>query len=144
MIFRNTDALKKQIAKRLTTEAENEIKVRLFSSANLVEAEAKQSIQRGVKSGRVYKRRSIVHQASAPGEPPASDTGFLVSNITKTAVEKSGTELSISVESKAPYSKFLEFGTRKMSARPFLQPALEKNRNKIKGKFAKGGFIKWV
>ncbi len=142
MIFRNTDALKKQIAKRLTTEAENEIKVRLFSSANLVEAEAKQSIQRGVKSGRVYKRRSIVHQASAPGEPPASDTGFLVSNITKTAVEKSGTELSISVESKAPYSKFLEFGTRKMSARPFLQPALEKNRNKIKGKFAKGGFIK--
>lgn len=142
MIFRNTDALKKQIAKRLTTEAENEIKVRLFSSANLVEAEAKQSIQRGVKSGRVYKRRSIVHQASAPGEPPASDTGFLVSNITKTAVEKSGTELSISVESKAPYSKFLEFGTRKMSARPFLQPALEKNRNKIKSKFAKGGFIK--
>ena len=142
MIFRNTDALKKQIAKRLTTEAENEIKKRLFSSANLVEAEAKQSIQRGVKSGRVYKRRSIVHQASAPGEPPASDTGFLVSNITKTAVEKSGTELSISVESKAPYSKFLEFGTRKMSARPFLQPALEKNRNKIKSKFAKGGFIK--
>ena len=144
MIFRNTDALKKQIAKRLTTEAENEIKVRLFSSANLVEAEAKQSIQRGVKSGRIYKRRSVVHQASAPGEPPASDTGFLVSNITKTAVEKSGTALSIAVESKAKYSKFLEFGTRKMSARPFLQPALEKNRNKIKGKFAKGGFIKWV
>tara|TARA_Y100000114_G_scaffold44835_1_gene40539 strand:+ start:28924 stop:29352 length:429 start_codon:yes stop_codon:yes gene_type:complete len=142
MIFRNTNALKKQIAKRLTTEAENEIKVRLFSSANLVEAEARQSIQRGVKSGRVYKRRSIVHQASAPGEPPASDTSFLVSNITKTAVEKSGTALSISVESKAPYSKFLEFGTRKMSARPFLQPALEKNRRKIKSKFAKGGFIK--
>ena len=142
MIFRNTDALKKQIAKRLTAEAENEIKARLFSSANLVEAEAKQSIQRGVKSGRIYKRRSVVHQASAPGEPPASDTGFLVSNITKTAVEKSGTELSISIESKAPYSKFLEFGTRKMSARPFLQPALEKNRNKIKSKFAKGGFIK--
>ena len=144
MIFRNTDALKKQIAKWLTTEAENEIKVRLFSSANLVEAEAKQSIQRGVKSGRIYKRRSVVHQASAPGEPPASDTGFLVSNITKTAVEKSGTALSISVESKAKYSKFLEFGTRKMSARPFLQPALEKNKTKIKGKFAKGGFIKWV
>jgi HK97 gp10 family phage protein len=142
MIFRNTDALKKQIAKRLTTEAENEIKIRLFSSANLVEAEAKQSIQRGVKSGRIYKRRSVVHQASAPGEPPASDTGFLVSNITKTAVEKSGTALSISVESKAKYSKFLEFGTRKMSARPFLQPALEKNKTKIKGKFAKGGFIK--
>jgi HK97 gp10 family phage protein len=142
MIFRNTDALKKQIAKRLTTEAENEIKIRLFSSANLVEAEAKQSIQRGVKSGRIYKRRSVVHQASAPGEPPASDTGFLVSNITKTAVEKSGTALSIFVESKAKYSKFLEFGTRKMSARPFLQPALEKNKTKIKGKFAKGGFIK--
>ncbi|WP_411680646.1 HK97-gp10 family putative phage morphogenesis protein [Clostridium thailandense] len=29
------------------------------------------------------------------------------------------------------YGKFIEFGTSKMPARPFLQPAYEKNKNKI-------------
>jgi len=29
------------------------------------------------------------------------------------------------------YGKFLEFGTTKMSARPFLQPALEKNKSTV-------------
>ena len=142
MIFRNVDSFKKQIKKRLTREAENEISKRLNKSARRVEGTAKESIQRGVKSGRIYTKRGIQHQASAPGEAPATNTGFLVSNITKTDIEKTGTALSIFVESKAPYSKFLEFGTRKMSPRPFLQPALEQNRNKIKADFAKGGFIK--
>lgn len=31
------------------------------------------------------------------------------------------------------YGKFIEFGTSKMSARPFLQPAYEKNKQNIKG-----------
>ena len=33
--------------------------------------------------------------------------------------------------SKIFYGKFLEFGTAKISARPFLQPAYEKNREEI-------------
>ena len=33
--------------------------------------------------------------------------------------------------SKIFYGKFLEFGTSKISARPFLQPAYEKNREEI-------------
>lgn len=33
--------------------------------------------------------------------------------------------------SKIFYSKFIEFGTTKMSARPFLGPAYEKNRREI-------------
>ncbi len=32
---------------------------------------------RGPKSGRVYRRKSVVHRASAPGEAPAIDTGIL-------------------------------------------------------------------
>ncbi|WP_373181213.1 HK97-gp10 family putative phage morphogenesis protein [Clostridium butyricum] len=30
------------------------------------------------------------------------------------------------------YGKFIEFGTSKMSARPFMQPAYEKNKDNIK------------
>jgi HK97 gp10 family phage protein len=41
------------------------------------------------------------------------------------------------VESRADYSGFLEFGTSKMGARPYLQPALEENRPKIRRMFAR-------
>ena len=39
------------------------------------------------------------------------------------------------IQSNAEYSSFLEFGTSTMSARPFMQPSLEQNRNKIKAMF---------
>ena len=39
--------------------------------------------------------------------------------------------MKVAVESRAPYSKFLEFGTSKMLPRPFLFPATEKSRPKI-------------
>ena len=44
--------------------------------------------------------------------------------------------LGASVESNADYSAALEFGTSKMSARPFMQPALEENRPKIRRKLS--------
>mgnify|MGYP003649620523 FL=1 len=40
--------------------------------------------------------------------------------------------------SSAPYSKHLEFGTTNMTERPFMQPALEKNKRKIEALFKKG------
>lgn len=69
-----------------------------------------------------------MHQASAPGEAPATDTGKLVAGIT---VVMDGDGLGASVESRAGYSRELEFGTVNLGARPFLTPALEKLRPKI-------------
>ena len=40
-----------------------------------------------------------------------------------------------------PYAKDLEFGTTNMRPRPYMQPALEKNRPQIKRIFKKGGYI---
>ena len=82
----------------------------------------------GVKTGRVYRRGNVVHQASASGEYPASDEGMLVNKIT---TQLSTDQLSGEVISRAEYSYALEFGTRKMGARPFMQPSLEQNRPKI-------------
>jgi HK97 gp10 family phage protein len=118
----------------------NVLKV-LNSSALLVEGSAKESIQRGVKTGKTYRRGGVVHQASAEGQAPATDTGFLVSNITHQFAKK-GKTMASKVLSKANYSEFLEFGTRNMGARPFLQPALEKNRAAIKQKFIKENLLK--
>lgn len=92
-----------------------------------VRGDAVKSIQRGEKTGRVYERAagnnlSPIHQASAAGEAPATDTGNLVSS---SKVVTSG--LSGMVKFTADYAYWLEFGTRLLEPRPFLQPALDSN-----------------
>jgi HK97 gp10 family phage protein len=140
MIAKNVAQLRKNLHKRMDFVQNNVLKV-LNSSALLVEGSAKESIQRGVKTGKTYRRGGVVHQASAEGQAPATDTGFLVSNITHQFAKK-GKTMASKVLSKANYSEFLEFGTRNMGARPFLQPALEKNRAAIKQKFIKENLLK--
>ncbi|CAB4176540.1 phge_HK97_gp10, phage protein, HK97 gp10 family [uncultured Caudovirales phage] len=122
------DALKKRL-KTLGEQSLKEVRIALNSAALAVERTAKTSVQRGTKSGRIYKRKGIVHRASAPGEPPASDTGYLAAHIT-TVLDLDG--LGANVESQAEYSRYLEFGTAKMGARPFLFPAFEQNKDRIK------------
>lgn len=99
-------------------------------SANLVRNTAVQSIQSHQSSGITYQKYNPrrEHTASTEGNPPNTDTGFLVNNI-HAVVDQTG--FGASVESRADYSEALEFGTSKMGARPFLQPALEENRAKI-------------
>ena len=86
-----------------------------------IRKEAVRSIQQDPKTGIIYQRYNPRrrHQASAKGEAPASDTGFLVSQI---KVQKKSPD-EIAVESTAPYSPFLEFGTSQMGERPFMHPA---------------------
>jgi HK97 gp10 family phage protein len=71
--------------------------------------------------GRVYGRRR--HRASAPGDGPAVDTGRLRASIAH-EVGRTGTTLVARVGTDVEYAKFLELGTSKMAARPFLRPAL--------------------
>ena len=80
-----------------------------------------------------YDPLRSIRRAQA-GDAPASDTGFLASNIFL-AFKNQG--LLAEVESKADYSASLEFGTLHMRARPFLQPALEQGRRKYERLFTK-------
>ena len=100
----------------------------LRGGGQLIRGEAIRSIQTGPKSGRTYEKYNPrrTHKASAPGQAPASDKGNLVSQIMSVADGK-----NTLVESRAEYSKFLEFGTSKMLPRPFLFPASEKSTKKI-------------
>jgi hypothetical protein len=75
-------------------------------------------------SGRVYRRRGVVHQASAPGQPPAVDTGLLRASIRHEVVEEDG-GLAAYVGSDVKYSIYLSLGTRWIAPRPFLPPALD-------------------
>ena len=109
---------------------EGNLRALVGRAGNLVRNTAVKSINQGAKSGVTYElynpRRT--HTASSAGQPPATDTGFLVNNIVLD-IDTDG--LGANVESRADYSSFLEFGTSKMAARPFMQPALEENKPKI-------------
>ena len=115
--------------KNLQNNLEEPFREVIQGGAQLIRGEAIKSIQSGPKSGREYEKYNPrrTHKASAPGEAPASDTGNLVRNI---RVVQENKDL-IKVESNASYSQFLEFGTSKMLARPFLFPATERSRPKI-------------
>jgi hypothetical protein len=74
-------------------------------------------------SGRTYRSRTGhgVHQASAPGQPPAPDTHTLQQSI---HLEHPRPE-TIRVIADAEGAAELELGSRRMAPRPFLRTALE-------------------
>jgi hypothetical protein len=63
------------------------------------------------------------HRASAPGEPPASDTGLLLNSIHH-EMGDDGDGWYVDVGSDLQYAIYLEFGTRKMAPRPLWKAAL--------------------
>jgi len=80
------------------------------------------------KTGRIYTRRGVTHQASAPGEPPASNTGRLVNSIQTVYDTKN---LTGTVGTSVEYGGYLEFGTQTIEPRPFLRPALATHRRSL-------------
>ena len=98
------------------------------------------------KSGRIYRRKGqgssaslagrtrrkkggIIHQASAPGEAPASDTGTMVGAIRPPVAVGGGWRVGALLNGpggEMMYPKWLEEGTAKIAARPWLRPAVEK------------------
>ena len=117
----------------LSKEMERGISVAIRKAAFSIEREAKVSIQTGRKSGRVYTRVGRTHQASAPGEAPATDYGVLVNSIQT----KPESAFSFVVGVGAEYAAGLEFGTTKAAARPFLRPAVLKVKPQLEADLRK-------
>lgn len=93
----------------------------LMEAGEAVRADAANSIKAGAISG-------PGHIPSLPGQPPNADTHQLDLSID---VRLNPSGLSVSVISLARYSAALEFGTSKMVERPFMGPALRRNRNRL-------------
>lgn len=107
----------------LSDQTTKTLKKNIATAALRYETDLKKEINTGARSGVVYKRGSVSHQASAPGEPPKSDTGQLVNSI-HTVSKKRG--LSAEVKSQLPYAGELELGTSKVAARPVWLPVAER------------------
>ena len=103
----------------------------LRAGIRVAERHAKASLE-GSRSGRIYRIRGKEHQASAPGEAPAVDTGNLKGSIKVGEV----TEDHAVLETNADYAAYLEFGTRYMAARPFMRPSVENHLDEIEAAMA--------
>ena len=143
MSIKNLKGFLERMEKRLIENPRDAVKPLVTRSTMLVRNTAVSSIQAGGSGETVQKynpRRT--HTQSAPNQPPARDTGILDSNIS-TEVKSSTDGMVVGkIISAAPYSKFLEFGTTTMTERPFMQPALENNKHKIKKLFKDKGLTK--
>jgi len=113
---------------RIGKKAEDGVAKAVKATALEVITDVKKRIQRGPKTGRTYTRGNVSHTASAPGQAPATDTGFLASSI---YFENTG-KLSATVGSRLAYAYYLEFGTVKMNfaggvggPRPSWTPSVE-------------------
>ena len=109
--------------RRFGADADREVRRVVATTTHRVRSRAVREIQRAPATGRVYEKYTPnrTHQASAPGEPPATDTGALASSISaifdNPKQARVGTPLT--------YGAHLEFGTTRMDARPWLWPSLQ-------------------
>lgn len=77
--------------------------------------------------------------ASAPGDPPARQTGRLQESIKvleaatpSSLLEQVGPDPSLFTGDIAPYPFYLEYGTETMEARPYMRPSVHSFKEKIR------------
>lgn len=78
-------------------------------------------LRRNTPTGEVYRVSGTqrLYRASAPGEPPANRTGGYANSFQPRYRNNEGL-----IGTKDKRGPWLEFGTRRMAARPHLRPAL--------------------
>ena len=87
------------------------------------------------------KKLGFYRTRSAPGEPPAVDTGTLRNSVQSKPQYVAGTGMTsivlaglvAGVNKDARIPRWLEYGTSRMKARPFIAPSLEVIRPSVAG-----------
>lgn len=126
MTVRGGEQLRRNLDRLAGAERRRAQRDGLEAGIRVVEAHVKTALQTP-GSGEVYTRGSVSHRASAPGQPPAIDTGNLIGSVHVDEITPTQAILGVHAE----YAEYLEFGTYKMEARPFLRPALDEHEGEI-------------
>lgn len=123
---------------RLGEASKRPVRDELAAGALILQNGMRSGIQKGPKTGTVYTRGSIEHQASAPGEYPASDTGRLANSIS-IDVRDQGDTIAVGpgIASDVVYARRLEFGGTDsrgvtIEPRPYVRPTWRDNIKKIR------------
>lgn len=100
----------------------------VIAGTEMVIAEGSRLLASPPKTGRIYERDNPrrIHQASAPGEAPATDLGFLIASSEARYPADPNPNLIRGVANwAADYAADLELGTMKIAPRPYARPALD-------------------
>lgn len=105
----------------------------LHTEPNFIASKIKNDMAKP-KSGHIYKRRSIEHRASAPGESPAIDTGHYANSVLTKVQGKQA-----AVYSDAPQALALEFGRpeKNLMPRPIWRKEANLSLRRIRRRLAK-------
>lgn len=110
------------------------LEANLVIAGELVATEVRRNIQKSPRGGKTYVKTNPnrVHKASAPGESPATDLGFLVRSIQMQPDLDNLRVQVVSLATIAPYAKRLEFGdlSRGLQPRPFMFKGLQAKKQK--------------
>ena len=110
------------------------LEANLVIAGELVATEVRRNIQKSPRGGKTYVKTNPnrVHKASAAGESPATDLGFLVRSIQMQPDLDNLRVQVVSLSTIAPYAKRLEFGdlSRGLQPRPFMFKGLQAKKQK--------------
>lgn len=122
-----TEALNRALRK-LDAGARKEVKKAVDATGLSLRGAVVKKYQRGPATGEIYEKYNPrrTHQASAPGEAPATDTGRLANSVT---IEDTG-PIEIEVGTEVEYGPYLEFGTRTIAPRPNWVPSVQEEEPK--------------
>lgn len=126
----------KEAVNKTVTKINQQVKSRGTRVKNALR-NAELEVLKGKRSGRKYRKPNSKRRytASAPGEPPARRTGALRLNWTGGVETQAGSGKGVVVtsyiESNTPYAGYLENGTGKMAARPYVDRVKEKAQPEI-------------
>jgi HK97 gp10 family phage protein len=124
-IVSGTDELLRKLHKLRTAVSGGTGKA-MLAGALVLEGFIKESMQEA-HHGRIYSKGGRTHQASAPGETPAIDLGHLVDSIESSLIDSTSSQ----VATDSDIAPFLEFGTSRMEARPFMRPAADEHEEDV-------------
>lgn len=88
---------------------------KLFRSFDVSKTKARNETFKAVE-------RTVKKAQSNSKSLAAVDTGYMRDHINTQPTESHGDVITGSYESEAPYGGYVEFGTRKMSAQPYMRP----------------------
>lgn len=119
---------------QFSQKLQRHLEANLIIAGEMVATEVRRNINKSPRGGKEYVKTNPnrVHKASAAGESPATDLGFLVRSI-QTEPDLDNLRIRVvSLFTIAPYARRLEFGdmARGLQPRPFMFKSLAAKKQK--------------
>ncbi len=108
-------------------QREAELKARLLRNMGIVVSEVEDDIKQSMRS---TPRGETGH--SLPGNPPAVQKATLIGSVFSDTMMRKDEVVGLVGSKDVLYAALTEFGTEHMAARPWLVPALQRMRVRIK------------